>query len=174
MWVVGGSAIPLGTGSEPATHTCPSPLDGANSVGMSECVCRGILLKPPTGAATIFPDRWVPKAKCLVIRSKPQRAATRKFMIPTVLSRTGSPRRVVSLDERQIYLGDGCEARQQSVAATTLRSPFRVEGVTVIKYLGLPACLPQVWEFCLGTCLSHYARCIAIPGPVRSCSLTVK
>lgn len=38
--------MPLGAGSEPATHTCLSPLDRANSVGMSECVCRGILSQP--------------------------------------------------------------------------------------------------------------------------------
>ena len=69
MWV--GSAMPPGSGCEPATHTRPSPPDWANSVGMRGCVCRGILPQPPTGAATVSPRQVGPKGKCLVIGAKP-------------------------------------------------------------------------------------------------------
>lgn len=37
-----GPAMPVGVGSEPATHARPSPPDWANDVGMRGSVCRRI------------------------------------------------------------------------------------------------------------------------------------
>lgn len=62
-----GRAVPLGVGSEPATHARPSLPDWANSVGMRGSVC----LPWNPGTRLVFPRQVRPKGERLVMVAKP-------------------------------------------------------------------------------------------------------
>lgn len=147
-----GRAMPLGVGSEPAIHARPALPYWANNVGMRGSVCPGILSQPPTGTAAVFSPAGASQRRVFSDRSKAQRAATRRVVIPTVLGRTGSCGRVIGPDERRIYLvlflkrGSGACSSNISAAGRWRCHTRQVPG---------PACLLQLWRFCLGTCLSH-------------------
>lgn len=135
--------MPSGALSEAATHTRLSAPDWANNGAMRGCVCCRLPSQPPTGAATIFLGRWVPKAKRLSDWRKALRAATRRSVIPTVLGRTGS-RDASSGGMRGEFIWCYSKARQQSVRRQHLYSGMAKVSHSSSTWARLPAAPPRV------------------------------